>query len=611
MIMRLRRTVWLAGLLVSAGALSGQTPTPWTAKVDPWVLEKTARADAEFLVILQEQADLTGAARLATKSAKAWFVYLTLRDLAERTQPPLLAELDRHRAEVRPFWIANMVWVRGSHATVEAVARRPEVRRVAANPRVQRGPEPAPGPLAITTVESSLGQIRATNVWALGYTGQNVTVAGQDTGYQWNHPALLAQYRGFDGTTTNHNYNWHDAIHSNDVHNTGTNPCGYSLPAPCDDNSHGTHTMGTMVGDDGAGNQIGVAPGARWIGCRNMERGWGTPATYAECFQWFLAPTDLDDQNPDPDRAPDVINNSWGCPPSEGCTDPAILQSIVENTRAAGIVIVVSAGNSGPSCATVQDPPAIYAAAFSVGATDNSTNIASFSSRGPVTVDGSNRLKPDISAPGVSIRSAVPVNGYGTKSGTSMAGPHVAGMVALVLSAHPSLRGQPDKIETLLKQTALPRSSGETCEGLPGTLRPNHTFGWGQADALAALAMDDTDADGIPDWWEITEGLDRTTPADSEFDLDGDGFTNLQEFLAGTDPHDAASAFRIVDVTSAGAVTFTTVSNKLYRLERASHLASNDWITVTNQLTGTGVPLTVTDPAAGLPAAFYRLRLLP
>ncbi|MCI0635596.1 MAG: S8 family serine peptidase, partial [Actinobacteria bacterium] len=248
-----------------------------------------------------------------------------------------------------------------------------------------------------------------------------------------------------------------------------------------------------MVGDDGGSNQIGVAPGARWIGCRNMDVGVGTPETYSECFQWFIAPTDLEDENPDPSRAPHVINNSWGCPPSEGCTDPTILQAVVQNTRAAGIEVVVSAGNAGSSCSSVNDPPAIYAASFSIGATDSSDNIAGFSSRGPVTVDGSGRMKPDVSAPGVDVRSSVPGGGYANFSGTSMAGPHTAGVVALVLSAFPGLVGDPDSIEPILTSTAVPRTTAESCGGVPGSEVPNNTYGWGRVDALSAVTNASSD----------------------------------------------------------------------------------------------------------------------
>ena len=248
--------------------------------------------------------------------------------------------------------------------------------------------------------------------------------------------------------------------------------------------------MGTIVGDDGGSHQIGVAPGARWIGCRNMNVGVGTPATYLECFEFFLAPYPIGgDPISDgvPSLAPHVINNSWTCPTSEGC-DWDTLQTVVENVRAAGIVVVASAGNDGyDGCETVQDPPALYDAAFSVGATDSSDNIASFSSRGPVTRDDSNRPKPDVSAPGVSVRSSIPGGGYGWKSGTSMAGPHVAGTVALLWSAAPFLVGDVDATEWFIAQTARPRTTSQTCgDDNPGDV-PNNVYGWGIVDALTAV----------------------------------------------------------------------------------------------------------------------------
>jgi hypothetical protein len=317
-----------------------------------------------------------------------------------------------------------------------------------------------------------------------------VLLAGQDTGYMWDHPALINHYRGWNGTTANHDYNWHDSIHS------GGGACGANNTAPCDDNSHGTHTMGTAIGDDGAGNQIGMAPGARWIGSRDMDQGNGTPATYTECFQFFIAPTDLASNNPNAALRPHVINNSWGCPVSEGCTTGTELQTIVNNTQAAGIFVVVSAGNSGSACSTVQDAPAFYDASFSVGAISGTTNVlASFSSRGPGTL-APNLLKPNISAPGVSVRSTLrtSVSSYGSMSGTSMAGPHVAGVVALIWSARPSLVRNIAATKTLLQNTANPAvtvSPAQTCGGTLGSTPglsqiPNNSFGYGRVDALAA-----------------------------------------------------------------------------------------------------------------------------
>jgi len=320
----------------------------------------------------------------------------------------------------------------------------------------------------------------------MGYTGQGVVIGGQDTGYNWDHPALINQYRGWDGVVADHNHNWHDAIHEDNPHSSGENNCGFDSIVPCDDNGHGTHTMGIMVGDDGASHQIGVAPGARWIGCRNMENNWGTPATYAECYQWFIAPTDVDGGDANPALAADVINNSWSCPLQEGCTDPNVLLTVVENVHLAGILTVHSAGNSGPGCSSIDAPAAIYQASFTVGATSSSDTIASFSSRGPVTVDSSNRLKPDVAAPGVGVSSSLPGGSYGSLSGTSMAAPHVAGLAALLISVDPSLRGQVDRLETLIEHTALPKAASQTCGGVPGSSIPNNTYGWGRVDALNA-----------------------------------------------------------------------------------------------------------------------------
>jgi serine protease AprX len=469
----------LSFLLV--GAVIPASATPWRDKVDPWVLSTASQGKTEFLVFLSSQADLSQSSALSTKLEKGTYVYQTLTSFAARTQAPLIAKLESLGVEYRPYWIANMIWVRAGLSTIQLLAERPDVAHLYANPQVKLdvptvAASAGPSPQAI---EWNITKVKAPLVWDMGFTGQGVVIGGQDTGYQWDHPALINQYRGWNGTSADHDYNWHDSIHGG----PGGNPCGYNSPFPCDDYGHGTHTMGTMVGDDGGANQIGMAPGARWIGCRNMDNGLGSPATYAECYQWFVAPTRVDGSEPRPDLAPDVINNSWGCPTSEGCNPDSLLE-VVQNLVAAGIVTAHSAGNSGSGCSSVDTPGAIYEESFTVGATDSSDTIASFSSRGPVTVDGSGRPKPDISAPGVNIRSSVPGNGYaGGWSGTSMAAPHVAGLVALLISAHPSLDGQVAQIESIIEQSAFHISwSGCTSSGVP-----NNAYGWGRIDALAAV----------------------------------------------------------------------------------------------------------------------------
>ncbi|HKP13722.1 MAG TPA: S8 family serine peptidase [Blastocatellia bacterium] len=465
------------------------------AKLSLWVIEHTADGQAaEFLVVLSEQADLSGAEQFETKEEKGRFVFNALLDKAQATQGPMLDWLKANGVEHRSFYVVNMVWVKANLKVALALAARPEVARVEGNPLIHNQPivteaSPALQPNAVETVESGINYTRAPQVWAMGYTGQGAVVGGADTGYLWDHNALKPHYRGWNGATADHSLNWHDSIHTGE--STG-NPCGYDATAPCDDNGHGTHTVGTATGDDGAGNQVGMAPGAKWIGCRNMDRGAGTPGRYAECFQFFLAPYPLGGTpaQGDPTKAPDVTTNSWGCPASEGCTSATwgVIQSAIQANRAAGIVTVVAAGNSGSSCSTISDAPSFFPESFTVGALNTGTDtIASFSSRGPVIADGSNRRKPDISAPGTSTRSAyrTSVTTYASLSGTSMATPHVAGAVALVISAQPKLRGQVATIEGILTDAAVPISSAScSSSGVP-----NNTYGYGRLDVKAAADM--------------------------------------------------------------------------------------------------------------------------
>src|SRR5436309_12902154 len=415
-------------------------------KVAPWVVEHTAYGQqAEFFVVLAERADLRPAANLPTKTEKGRFVYRTLLEKARTTQGPILQWLRDRHIEHQSFYIVNAILVKGTREVAQTLAARPDIARVEGNPLIHNDlPQPervneAPSkPQAPNTIEPGITYTHAPDVWGLGFTGQGIVVASADTGVRWTHNALKPHYRGWDGTNVDHDYNWHDSIHD-----SSGNPCGNDSPFPCDDSAHGSHTTGTMIGDDGMGNQIGMAPGAKWIGCRNMDEGNGTPARYMECMEWFLAPYPLNctPNEGDPTKAPDITINSWGCPPSEGCSANT-LQAAVEAQAAAGIMMVVAAGNGGSACSTVQDPPAIYAASYSVGALNTGTdNIASFSSRGPVTIDGSGRIKPDITAPGTGTRSCSNTgdNAYTTASGTSLATPPLSGAMALLWCAPPSL----------------------------------------------------------------------------------------------------------------------------------------------------------------------------
>ncbi|HVG01028.1 MAG TPA: S8 family serine peptidase, partial [Chloroflexia bacterium] len=476
-------------------------------KVESKVLADTADGKtATFIVLMSERANLNSAYGMKDQDARGWYVYNTLRETAARTQAGLRATLDARGIKYRSWWIANALSVTGDRSVVEMLAARADVQVIEANRPMyliepvrvgtdkSSASESAPG--SPNDVEWGVESVRAPEVWAMGYTGQGIVVAGADTGIQWTHTALKSHYRGWNGATADHNYNWWDAI---DDEADPLDPCEPGSQEPCDGHSHGTHTVGTMVGDDGMGNQIGVAPGAQWMGCRNMvSLGVGFGAvfdTYAECFEFFLAPTKLDGTAPDATKRPHVINNSWGCP--EGCA-PTTLRDIIEASQASGILVEASAGNDGPACSTVDVPPAIHEASFTTGALDLDADtglyVADFSSRGPVATDGSLRLKPNISAPGVDTRSAVIGDSdaeYDLYSGTSMAGPHVVGVVALLWSARPELVRQITETKVLLQMSAnpgvdviepIPMCGDTTPEDIP-----NNYFGWGAVDAFNAI----------------------------------------------------------------------------------------------------------------------------
>jgi len=464
-----------AALLIGAFALVSR-PTPASGaeeKIAPRLLSDTTDGRvAEAMVVLREQADLSGASAMSAKLDKGRFVVNALREVAARTQSPLKRFLEQRGIAYQSFYIVNMIKITGNRDLMQEIAARTDVARIDANPHVRTSlPIPTGRDsrgFSADSVEWNITRVGAPKVWAMGFRGEGRTVADADTGVQWDHPALKSHYRGWDGTNVDHDYNWHDASPDHS-------------PTPIDPNDHGTFTASELVGNDGAGNQVGVAPGAKYFACRNMDgNGTGSPSSYTECFEFLIAPYPVNG-NPtqgDPALAPDSINNSWECPSSEGCSANTLLQ-IVNAVRAAGIFPAVAAQNSGSACSTVSNPPGIYASAVSVGSTNSQDKISSFSSRGPVTADGSHRLKPELSAPGENIRGAVPGGGYqGGWSGTSMATPEVAGGVALIWQAKPNLVGNITGTEHLLEQTARHMTSTQNCGG-SGQNIPNNVFGWG------------------------------------------------------------------------------------------------------------------------------------
>lgn len=427
----------------------------------------------ELFVILESQADLSAANGIVDPAGRRQFVYQTLVSHANTTQTTLRQDLDKWGIDYTPYYLVNGLRVKGGPFLRWWLATRPEVDRVLLNPTLRPLPPagglPYPPETAPTQPDWNLTLIEADRVWAeLGITGRDITIGQSDSGVQWDHPELLDSYRGQNG---NHNYNWFDPW--------------YHTPAPTDHDGHGTHTLGSVLG-----NGVGVAPDATWFACANLARNLGNPAFYLDCMQFMLAPWPLDGdplRDGDPAQGANVLNNSWGCPEVEGC-DPNALLAGVRALQAAGIFVVASAGNDGPDCQSLEYPIALYQESFSVGAIDQFGQLAEFSSRGPVTADGSNRTKPDIVAPGVSVLSAFPGNSYGRADGTSMAGPHVAGVVALIWSANPALIGDIAQTRQILIETAQPYTGDyPTC--LTNTSTPNNAVGYGMVNAYAAVQM--------------------------------------------------------------------------------------------------------------------------
>lgn len=465
----------------------------WCVVLLCWASLLWGQSGNSYLIMLREKADLSGMPQGANKAAKGQWVYQRLRQTADRSQAPIRQFLRENRIAHQSLFLVNALYLpRISESQLEMLRNRPEVAFVVDNTTWElEWPAHKESVLRSSGVEWNIRQIRADRVWAMGIRGEGVVIGGQDTGYDWTHPALREQYRGAQGSSTQHDYHWFDAVKEavRKWPDGEQNPCGYDLGEPCDDHDHGTHTMGTAVGDDGAGNQIGVAPGAQWVGVRNMDQGFGSPFTYLASFQWFLAPTDVRGQWPRPELAPDVINNSWYCPFSEGCTENLriLFDQAIIHLRQAGIFVVVSAGNAGNQCATINTIPASSSAAFAVGATDRNDGIASFSARGPAwSKDSSILLKPDVSAPGQGVRSAARQSQYRRFSGTSMAGPHVAGVIALMISANPQLRGRVAELEQILYRTAIPLRGWQQCtdKQVKGF---DFAYGYGRIDALSAV----------------------------------------------------------------------------------------------------------------------------
>jgi hypothetical protein len=443
-------------------------------------IEGTIQASQGYLIYFNEKPDLAPARSMAWAERGA-FVTSSLKAAAAKGQSRVRSHLDAMGASYKAYWSDNVIMVRSSDAAVlESLKAFPEVRTIRAR-RTMKLIQPTVGksPLySLLGVEWNISHINADKVWDMGYTGTGITVANIDTGVLYTHDALVNQYRGNTGSGFNHNFNWWD-------------PSSICLDplVPCDNHGHGTHTMGTMVGFDGGENRIGVAPGARWFACKGCESAYCTDAALLECAEFVLAPWNLSKASPDPSLRPHVVNNSWG---GDGGDD--WYQGVVTNWRAAGIYPVFSNGNDGPGCGTVGSP-GDYGNVTGVGAIDSLNYPGSFSSRGPSVFENTTNpfgypyLKPQVAAPGVNIRSSVATGNSSYESGwngTSMAAPHIAGLVALMWSSAPCLVRDYPTTEKIIIETATPISFNSGCGDGPGNV-PNMATGWGVVNAEGAV----------------------------------------------------------------------------------------------------------------------------
>lgn len=345
-------------------------------------------------------------------------------------QPP-------HKEEIRAFLNTHSVtplrehWVVPAFAAtiplskLESLSRADGIRLIVENARLDYEPPVAilQAPQSPTgTVSNELALMNIPHLWRRGLSGEGRLICSFDTGVEQSHPALSGRWRGNHAALSSV---WFSKVAPDTL--------------PYDRAGHGTHTMGLMVGATAA-DSFGVAPDAEWIAAGIIDQGRSLSVTIGdiiEAFQWALNP---DGDETTTDDVPDVILNSWGIP--RGLFDPCdeTFSQVIDNVEAAGVVTIFAAGNEGPDPMSLRSPAdrAVTALnAFAVGAVDNGKVIAEFSARGPSSCDIT-QIKPEVVAPGVSIRSSTKGGGFSYMTGTSMAAPYVAGLVALIRQYNPN-----------------------------------------------------------------------------------------------------------------------------------------------------------------------------
>lgn len=461
----MKKTVIITLIFLSTLLLISSLRDTADAEISRILTEKISSADdTSFIKILidfeNRNADATTLRKSFSKSKSPIELYkyinYYLRTEAIRNSSSIESAIDSLSTNgiirnYKSFWIAGMAFAEAKRDGVIVLEKLPGVEFVGFDlPVTTVKPVMIQGASDFSAgVESGLEAIGVREAWNLGYDGSGSIVCNIDTGVDGNHPALTGSYRG------NHGYPaeqcWFDP-YTNTAY-------------PIDNRGHGTHTMGIMIGCAG-GDTIGVAPGAQWIAAGAVDRGGDFDRTISDIiasFQWAADP----DNNPETtDDIPDVINNSWGVPRGvyPECDDT--FWEVIDNCEALGIICVFAAGNEGPDPQTLRSPAdraSSPTSSFAVGAVDGNTPgfpITIFSSRGPSGCDGLS-LKPQIVAPGLSVRSSHLNNSYVYLSGTSMAAPHVSGAVAILRQAKPDAAVEEIKLALMNSAADLGESGAD------------------------------------------------------------------------------------------------------------------------------------------------------
>ncbi|MGC9111752.1 MAG: S8 family serine peptidase [candidate division WOR-3 bacterium] len=485
-----RLSLILVVLLITTGS---------AAPIEPLLLEKMSTAgSSEYLpvvIALKEQFNAEAVIRTVKVKDERWRITVSgLKELADRTQGPLLAELNKladagKARNVIPLWIVNAVYCELVPAAILSVAELPGVwfvqwDLIPTENALGMAPKEAVADVTGGTDsrEWHVRKVKADSVWYVyGYTGQGVVIGNIDTGCDYNHSDLA----GHMWTDPNYPYHgWDFENNDND---------------PMDQNGHGTHTCGINAGDGTGGDTTGMAPRALIMTCRTKTSlSQPLPDTIAEntvfqAMQFCVAPP------LSPENHAHVLSMSLGWQHSWN-PRRALWRQAVTNVAAAGLPYFIAAGNEGSSnppdnVRTPGDVPGPWkhpaemagglGGAISIGATDSSDNYAYFTSWGPVswsTVPPYNDyayppglLKPDFSAPGVDVVSCRLGGGYIAMSGTSMATPCAAGIAALMLEKNPTLL--PEEVDSIMQYSVVPR----------GTPPKNNTYGTGRIDALLCI----------------------------------------------------------------------------------------------------------------------------